>query len=147
MLEKLDGLLDRLTMYKLLLYFLCTLLAIAVVLGATGKLHYSPIDIAGSALYLVVVCWMTNQVFSRILKAPTNSDSTHITALILALIISPGLTQNNILFMTAAGGLAIASKYVLTIGNKHIFNPAAIARSCYWHSGRTKPPLGGLEIR
>jgi ferredoxin-NADP reductase len=31
------------------------------------------------------------------------------------------------LFLTAAGGLAIASKYILAIRKKHLFNPAAIA--------------------
>jgi ferredoxin-NADP reductase/Na+-translocating ferredoxin:NAD+ oxidoreductase RnfD subunit len=127
LLQKLDGLLDRLTMYKLLLYFLIALLAIAIGFGAIGKIPYSPLDIAGSAFYIVIACWITNQVFSRFLKIPSNVDSTYITALILALIIPPNFSQDGILFMTAASGLAIASKYLLTLDNKHIFNPAAIA--------------------
>lgn len=114
-------------MYKLLLYYLIALLVIAMGMGMIGRLHFSPIDIAGSAIYLTVICWLANQTFSRLLRAPSNVDSTYITALILALIISPGLTHDNIIFLTAAGVLAMASKYILTIGNKHIFNPAAIA--------------------
>ncbi len=126
-LEKLDGLLDRLTMYKLLLYYLIGLLGVAIALCVTGQLHSTPFDIAGSAIFLVLVCWTTNQIFSQFLQIPANGDSTHITALILALIITPGLTQDNILFMLMAGVLAISSKYLITIKGKHLFNPAAFA--------------------
>lgn len=127
MLEKLDGLLDRLTMYKLLLYFLIALEGAAIFFGAIHWLQYSPFQIAGSAIFLDVVCWVTNQFFSRVLRAPANGDSTHITALILALIVSPGFNPHNLAFMAAVAGLAIASKYLVAIGDKHIFNPAAFA--------------------
>ena len=123
----LDGLLDKLSMYKLLIYYLIGLLAIAIAYGAFGQLHYSPVDIAGSATFLFIVCWLVNQIFYRILTVPANGDSTIITALILSLIITPGLSSDNLLFMAAAGTVAIASKYLLTYRNKHIFNPAAFA--------------------
>ncbi|HSW79976.1 MAG TPA: RnfABCDGE type electron transport complex subunit D [Candidatus Saccharimonadales bacterium] len=126
-LDKLDGLLDKLSMYKLLIYYLIGLLAVAIGYSAFGQIHFSPIEIAGSALFLFVVCWLVNQIFYRTLRVPANGDSTIITALILSLIISPGLAIDNLLFMTAAGGIAIASKYLLTYRNKHIFNPAAFA--------------------
>ena len=127
MLKAIDEYLDRITMYRLLLYYLIALLLVAVGLSAGGVLHYSALTVAGFAIYLTAVCWIVNQVFARFLDVPINSDSTYITALILALIISPTFNQDNFTFITAAAGLAIASKYLITIRKKHIFNPAAIA--------------------
>ena len=60
--------------------------------------------------------------------APTNAESVYITGLILALLITPimGLRDSNFYILaTWAGVWAMASKYLFTIGKKHIFNPAA----------------------
>lgn len=127
MLNALDKLLDRFTMYRLLTYYLIGLLLIAMGLSAAGKLSYSPVAIAGLSLYIFVVAWITNKIFAWLLNIYANSDSTLITALILALIISPTTDRFNFLFITAATGLAIASKYLLTYQKRHLFNPAAIA--------------------
>ncbi len=127
MLKALDKLIDSITMYRLLLYYLIALLAIAATLSAFGDLHYKPLYIVISSLILVGACWIINKVFSYIFDAPTNPESSLITALILALIITPNPTGYGILFLLAASGLAMGSKYLLTIREKHIFNPAAIA--------------------
>jgi ferredoxin-NADP reductase len=127
MLKSIDRVIDGITMYRLLLYYLIALLAIAIGLSASGDLHYKPLYIAISALILVAACWIINKVFSYVFNAPTNPESSLITALILALIITPQPTGFGILFLLAASGLAMASKYLLTIRAKHIFNPAAIA--------------------
>src|SRR5665647_2680885 len=127
MLKTFDRLIDGVTMYKLLLYYLGGLLLVAVGLSIFGDLHYKPLYIALSTLILLATCWITNEVFSYLFNAPTNSESSIITALILALIITPNPTGFGILFLVAAAGLAIASKYILAIHKKHIFNPAAVA--------------------
>ncbi len=125
-----DKLLNRITMYKLLFYYLIALLLIALGLSIAGVLHFSAVSLATSTLILVVACWVINKVFAEIFHAPTNVESAYITALILALIISPmtdGSVPLHVTFLLAASGLAMASKYILTINKKHIFNPAAIA--------------------
>lgn len=122
-----DRLLDSITMYRLLLYYLIALLGVAMVFGAFGLGSYSPIAIACSAAYLTGACWAINKAFARILKVPVNPESSLITALILALILTPPASAEGYVFLTAAAGLAIASKYLLTIRNHNIFNPAAIA--------------------
>ncbi|HUC95751.1 MAG TPA: RnfABCDGE type electron transport complex subunit D [Candidatus Saccharimonadia bacterium] len=127
MLKAIDKFIDSITMYRLLLYYLIALLVAAICLSAFGDLHYKPLYIAISAIILVVACWTINKVFSYIFDAPINPESSLITALILALIISPNPTGFNILFLLAASGLAMASKYLIAIRYKHIFNPAAIA--------------------
>jgi len=122
-----DAFLDRMTMYRLLEYYLLVLLGAAMVFGAFGGLAYNPFQIAGSVTVLVVVCWLTNYIFAKVYRAPSNPESSIITGLILALIITPPASLTVVPFLIAAAGLAIASKYLLAIDHKHIFNPVAIA--------------------
>lgn len=125
--KAIDKFLDHTTMYRLLLYYLGTLLGAAMLLGALGRMPYSPVAIAESVAYLLLVCWITNRVFARVFEAPHNPESSLITALILALIITPPASVQSFIFLSAAAGLAISSKYILAIRRQHIFNPAAVA--------------------
>lgn len=122
-----DSRLDRITMYRLLLNYLVALLGAAILLSALGYLAFNPLAIAVSAGYLVGVSVLANRIFAAAFHAPSNPESSLITALILALIITPSASLQNFLFLTAAAGLAIASKYILAIRGRHIFNPAAVA--------------------
>ncbi len=127
MLKFVDNLLNRITMYRLVLYYLIGLLVLAAGLGAFNLIPYSPIMIALSTLILLVVSYVANQVFAKTFKAPTNVESVYITALILALIITPIASIGDVMFLFWAGVLAMATKFVLAIGKKHLFNPVAIA--------------------
>lgn len=127
LLARLDRFVDGISMYRLVLYQLIALLAAAVILSLTGRIGYDPMAIVLSSLYLVVVCLVSNTVFAWIFNLPANANSSYITALILALIITPVGSTQHALYLTAAGGLAIASKYLIAARYKHIFNPAAIA--------------------
>ena len=86
-----DRFLNNITMYRLVMYYLIILLAIAAIFGAVGILPYSPIAIIFSTLFLVLVAWVANGICATIMKVPQNSESVYITALILALIITPGM--------------------------------------------------------
>lgn len=127
MFKVIDSWTNGITTYRLLLYYLVALLLVATGLSSFGDLHYKPLYIVISTLILLAACWITNKVFSYIFDAPTNSESSLITALILALIITPNPTGFGITFLLAASGLAMSSKYLLAIRKKHVFNPAAIA--------------------
>ncbi len=127
LLKPLDKFVDGVSMYRLLLYYLVGLLIAAIGLSAVGDMQYSAVQIAISAAVLVAACWLINKIFAYIFDAPVNPESSILTALILALIIPPTLGNFGFLFLLAASGLAIASKYIITIKQKHIFNPAAIA--------------------
>lgn len=113
-------------MYRLLLYYLIALIGIAVVLAAFGLIGLNPWSIFTGSIYLVIVCWGVNALFARIFDAPVNAESAFITALILALIITPITGFNDVLTLAWAGVWATASKYLITINKRHIFNPAAI---------------------
>jgi ferredoxin-NADP reductase len=70
---------------------------------------------------------MANEFFSYAFDAPTNIESIYISALILALIINPISSFQDVWFFFWAGVLTMASKYIFAIDRKHIFNPVAIA--------------------
>ncbi|MDO8664889.1 MAG: RnfABCDGE type electron transport complex subunit D [Candidatus Liptonbacteria bacterium] len=162
MLSLIDNFLNRITMYRLVLYYLVFLLAAAVVFGFFGILPYSPLTIIFSTLVLVFVSWVTNELFSRVFGAQPNVESVYITALILALIIDPVAPSEiaKISFLIWAAVWAMASKYILAGNRKHLFNPAAFAvaltaitinQSASWWAGGNLPlmlfiVLGGFLV-
>lgn len=114
-------------MYRLLLYFLLLALLAAVGLSLFHLLPYNPLDIVLSTVFLVAVSVFVNTIFSSFLKAPSETESVLITALILALIIEPSRPIQNLGFLGWAAVLAMATKYVVAYHKKHLFNPAAFA--------------------
>ncbi len=129
MLEFVDNFLNKITMYRLILYYLAGLLAAAALFGFFGLVPFSPLSIIFSTAVFVFVSWVTNEVFSRVFGAQPNVESVYITAFILSLIIdpvSPG-DLGKIIFFIWAAIWAIASKYIIAAKKKHIFNPAAFA--------------------
>lgn len=126
MLNIIDRFLDRITMYRLILYYLIILVFTALILSFFGFLSFSPLTFLFSTIFILSVCYVSNTIFSYVYKAPTNIESLYITGLILALIITPTTSLHGLAFLGWASFLAIASKYILAIGKKHIFNPAAL---------------------
>ncbi|MEI7512381.1 MAG: oxidoreductase [Candidatus Uhrbacteria bacterium] len=130
MLKFIDNILNKVTMYKLVLYVLELFLVIAVVLSAFGLLPFNPFALAFSVFFFVAVNWAANELSARFFWAPTNTESVFITALILALIVSPPTSPFDLSYFIMASWAsvwAMASKYIFTIRKKHIFNPAAFA--------------------
>jgi ferredoxin-NADP reductase/Na+-translocating ferredoxin:NAD+ oxidoreductase RnfD subunit len=114
-------------MYRLVLYCLIFWLAVAFVFSWFKILPYQPLDIVVSAVFITAACLAVNLIFASVFGAPSNTESVYITALILALIITPRSSFDYMMFMAWAAILAMASKYILAIGKKHLFNPAALA--------------------
>lgn len=127
MIKTIDDFLNKTTMYRVVLYGLLFLLAMAVFLSFFGLLKYQPLDLIMFAVFIAAVCIFTDLIFAWTFKAPSNMESVYITALILALIITPSDPFANLEFLAWASVLAMASKYIFAIGKKHIFNPAAFA--------------------
>jgi ferredoxin-NADP reductase/Na+-translocating ferredoxin:NAD+ oxidoreductase RnfD subunit len=123
-----DYMLNRTTMYRLMLYYVAGLLTIAFGLGFFKLSPHDPTALAFSGVLIIAVCWATNRLFAMLFRVPANAESVYITALILALILPP-VTATNHLGVTGlilASVVAIASKFLLAISRKHIFNPVAI---------------------
>jgi ferredoxin-NADP reductase/Na+-translocating ferredoxin:NAD+ oxidoreductase RnfD subunit len=125
-----DGFLNRITMYRLTLLVLAAFVAVAFGLSLFGALPYSPAAILFSLVVVTGVAWAVNRIFARVFRVPANVESVYITALILVLIIDPPSAANlfsNFWFLFWAAALAMASKYLLAVRGKHLFNPAAVA--------------------
>ncbi len=117
-------------MYKIILYSLTFLIAIAVVLSLFGKLPFRPESLLYSTLLLLSISYLTHQIFAKIFRVQTNVESTYITALILALIISPPFAGEYISILPLLIWVSIwsvAVKYIVAFRGKHIFNPVAFA--------------------
>lgn len=118
---------DGTTMYRLVLYYLLGLLGVAFVFGFFKIVPHDPTQLAFSTVLITLCCAISNWVFAKVFRTPANVESAYITALILALIMNPVAASD----LAGVGGLicasvwAIASKFILSIGRKHIFNPAA----------------------
>src|SRR4051812_35907834 len=110
-----DSFLNKITMYRLVYYYLIAIIAIAVLLSAFGILPFNPLLVIFSTFFILAVSWVANGVFAQVFKAPANVESIYITAFILALLITPPsiLTDwNYFLCATWASILAMASKYI-----------------------------------
>ena len=114
-------------MYRLVLYSLFALAAIALVLSFVGILSFGPIPLVLSFCILIAACWVSNSLIARIFNITVNVESAYITALILFFIVAPVENIQEMLILALVGVIAMASKYMLAIRKKHIFNPAAIS--------------------
>ncbi|WP_027059720.1 RnfABCDGE type electron transport complex subunit D [Mesorhizobium loti] len=128
MISTLDRFLDHQTMYRLVLYYLIALLGTALVLGFFKLAPHDPVALAFTTGLMLVACWITNKAFAVVFQVPANSESVYITALILALILDPVAISDlkGIGAVVCACVWAMSSKFILAIGRKHLFNPAAL---------------------
>ena len=104
------------------------MLAVTFLLGFAGMVPEDPTALTFSLVLIIGTCWLTNRLFAEFLQVPVNTELFTITALILALIMPP-VTAHNLLGvggLILASAVAIASKFIIAIGRKHIFNPVAI---------------------
>src|ERR1700690_1442317 len=126
MIRFIDNQLNRITIYRLVLYYLIFLLVAAFFLSIASP-SSDPFALVLTIAFLLAVSAVTNRVFANIFKVPTNVESVYITALILALIVTPVQSLHDLWFLAWAAVLANASKYIIAIKGKHLFNPAAFA--------------------
>jgi ferredoxin-NADP reductase len=162
MIKFLDRLLDHITMYRLVLYYLVVLVAAAFVLGVVKLVPQDPIALAFTTLVTLAACWIANRTFAHIFDVPANNESVYITALILTLVLDPVTASNpaGVGAVIFASVWAIASKFIVAIGRKHLFNPAAFGvaasallldQSASWWVGGNLPLapvvlIGGLLV-
>jgi ferredoxin-NADP reductase/Na+-translocating ferredoxin:NAD+ oxidoreductase RnfD subunit len=127
MMKIIDNWLNRITMYRLVEYYLAFLVGMAVLLSALHVLPYDPYALLFTTGFFIAACWITNTIFAKIVRVPPNLESVYISALILALIVTPLSGYHDLLFMGWMAVLSMASKYIVAIRGKHIFNPVAFA--------------------
>lgn len=125
MLREIDAILNKFTMYRVLLYGLIALLVISSVLGLTDAISISVGPLLMTIVVLLISCYAVNKLFSAALRVPSNTESWLLSALILSCLLPPIDSLTKALYAALVGLLAMASKYLLTYRGNHIFNPAA----------------------
>ncbi|MEP6895245.1 MAG: RnfABCDGE type electron transport complex subunit D [Chloroflexota bacterium] len=159
MLRAIDNQLNKITMYRLVLYYLIALLGAAVVFSASGLMEYDVFALLVSIGFLLAVSWITNRLFAWTFGVPANVESVYISTLILALIITPVQSASDFWFLFWPAVLAMASKYIVAVKGRHLFNPVAFAvaltyfttnqSASWWVGNRVLLPLvliGGLLV-
>lgn len=122
-----DNILNRVTMYRLLVYGLGAIALIAIFFAALGLVHFDPAFMLLSLIVLLVSVFLSEYLLSVLRNRPMNHESWLITALILFLILPPAREIPSVIPLALAGFLASLSKFLLAWRGKHIFNPAAFA--------------------
>lgn len=122
-----DGFLNSITMYRLVLYGLIIMVVSSILLGFMGFLPFSGFQLIISSLTLIAICYLSNVILSNLYKVPRNTESSLITALIIYFVMIPSANISGITILLLASLLAMISKYILAIRGKHLFNPAAIS--------------------
>ena len=117
----------RVLTYRLTLYYLTAIMLAALALSALGIVHQPVVHLAFSAAVALAACLGVNWAFARTFSAKSNWESVCISALIIALIITPAAPDDlaAIAFLVLVSAWAMASKYMIASGKRHLFNPAA----------------------
>jgi Na+-transporting NADH:ubiquinone oxidoreductase subunit NqrB len=117
----------RILTYRLALYYLAAILLAALALSVAGIVHQPAANLAFSTVVTLSVCLAVNGAFARVFGAQSNWESVAISVLIITLIITP--TAPNDLggtgFLVLVSAWAMASKYLVAVRGRHLFNPAA----------------------
>lgn len=121
-----DTFLNKITMYRLVLYFLCVLLAWGAILAFFGKVPFTFENLAISSVFILITAWITNEFCAWWMGVPANVESVWISALIIVLVMPPIARLDELAILFWVTVFAMASKYILALNKKHIFNPVAI---------------------
>lgn len=146
MIEAVDRMLGRVTMYRLVLLCLALLAVVGAVLlgtGAAGTLS-APVGLTGPLLGVavlasaaVLVGWslVSNLFFATVFRVPAHHESAIISGLILLFLLSPTLDPLYLCVDALAATLAMASKYLIAPWGRHLLNPAAFGAFAVYSLG------------
>ncbi len=122
---RLDTLLGKYTMYRLILLVLAALAVYSLLLNALGWLTFG----IPQMLFHLVLClgltYLSNRALAAVFRVRPHSESSLITGLLLYFLFWPTFAPMDLAGVALACVLASASKYALAWRGRHIFNPAA----------------------
>jgi ferredoxin-NADP reductase/Na+-translocating ferredoxin:NAD+ oxidoreductase RnfD subunit len=122
-----DSLLNKITMYRFVVYSLAIMVGVGILFAFQHRLPFTPTALVISFALILGSAYVTDRGFSRLFRSPSNMESALITSLILLLIVQPAHSIETGLVLILGGAVSSASKYLIAVNGKHIFNPAAFA--------------------
>lgn len=123
--QRVLAVLGGISMYRLVLFALAGLAAIALGLSLAGLVGPSAGEILASFAVLALSISAVDAAAQRVLRLPWRIESSLVTALILLFVLQPSLTPAGLGGTALAGVLASLSKYLIAWRGRHILNPAA----------------------
>jgi ferredoxin-NADP reductase len=121
----LDTVLGRVTMYKLVLGLLIVLALYAFVLSFAGIVSFSPLELLATLAVAVLATIGSSWLFARIFRTRSHLESAGITGYLLFFVLPPTAEPIGLAWIALAAVIASASKFVLAVRGRHVFNPAA----------------------
>ena len=125
--ERVSKMSNLFTMYRGMSFGLLAIWAVAFALAFFNQIHYSPLAMLVSLVVVVASVYGASYACGRIFGVHIHGESSLITGIILALIISPTLEVGGLAVLLFAGIIAGVSKFIVVHKGRHIFNPAALA--------------------
>jgi ferredoxin-NADP reductase len=122
---RLDALLGRVTMYRLILLLLATIAAAALALSTVGIVPFSPLALTLSLLVSVSSTVVATWAGALIVRSKPHLESMLITGFILFFLFLPGTDARSLGSLALAGLVAGLSKYLIVVRGRHLVNPAA----------------------
>lgn len=122
---RLDTVLGRFTMYRLILVVLAVLAAYSLVLDVLGWLTFGIPEMLAHLVLCLGLTYASNRALAALFRVRPHSESSLITGLLLYFLFWPSFALLDVAGVALACVLASASKYALAWRGRHIFNPAA----------------------
>jgi ferredoxin-NADP reductase len=122
---RLDTLLGKVTMYRLILLVLASLAVYSLLLNALGWLTFGIPEMLVHLGLCLGLTYASNRALAALFHVRPHSESSLITGLLLYFLFWPTLVPTDVAGVALACVLATASKYALAWRGRHIFNPAA----------------------
>ncbi|WP_248759971.1 ferredoxin--NADP reductase [Pseudarthrobacter sp. SSS035] len=122
---RLDTLLGKYTMYRLILLVLAALAAYSLLLNALGWLTFGIPQMLVHLVLCLGLTYVSNRGLAVLFHVRPHSESSLITGLLLYFLFWPSFMPLDMAGVALACVLASASKYALAWRGRHIFNPAA----------------------
>lgn len=114
-------------MYKGISLGLSGIWFVALILSFVGLLDFAPLAMIASMAVLVFSTYFTSVLCGKLFGVQAHAESSLITGLILALIFLPVGDVAQLIVLAFVGMIAGASKFIITMRGRHVFNPAALA--------------------
>lgn len=121
--------LDRATgaipMYKLVVVCLAAITALAFALSLAGQLSQGPLELLASLVVAITATGASGWLAARLARRQLHPESSIITGLLIFMIMEPSIDPLTLGGIALSGVIASASKYLIAVRGRHIFNPTA----------------------
>ncbi|MBD7995459.1 oxidoreductase [Arthrobacter sp. Sa2CUA1] len=136
---RLQRLLGKTSMYRMLVLALLAMVAWSFVLSLTGALFYTPAELGAALGTAVISTLVASRVMGLLFRTFPQTDSALITGLLLFFLFWPTTSGPELGTVALAAFAATASKYLLAWRRRHIFNPAAVGAVVIGLTGLNTP--------